>query len=151
MLDLFFVSYRGDVYIPEKVVSEVTISNKDEAKSIKRYIENKKINIVKVKNATLVRKLMDDFNIDVGEAEVLVLADEKKVGIVATDDRNAIRACKILKLDFVTAISFLIRAVEKGLLPKDEGVIKLQKLQSIGRYSKHILDDAARQIQGGGK
>lgn len=42
MLDLFFVSYRGNVYIPEKVVSEVTISDKDEAKSIKKYIENKK-------------------------------------------------------------------------------------------------------------
>ena len=32
---------------------------------------------MKVKNATLVRKLMDDFNIDFGDAEVLVLADEK--------------------------------------------------------------------------
>jgi hypothetical protein len=43
----------------------------------------------------------------------------------------------------------LIRAVEKGLLSKDEGVIKLEKLQSIGRYSKQILDDAAQQIKGG--
>jgi len=77
------------------------------------------------------------------------LAGEKKAGIVATDDRNAIRACKLLKLEFVTAVSFLIRAVEKGVLSKDEGIVKLKRLHSIGRYSKQILEDAAQQIQGG--
>ncbi len=37
-----------------------------------------------------------------------------------------------------------LQAVEKGLLSIDEGVIKLEKLKSIGRYSKQILDDTAR-------
>ena len=104
---------------------------------------------MKVKNVALVKRFMDDFSIDAGEAEALTLAGEKKAGIVATDDRNAIRACKLLKLEFVTAVSFLIRAVEKGVLSKDEGIVKLKQLQSIGRYSKQILDDAAQQIQGG--
>ena len=104
---------------------------------------------MKVKNVALVKRFMDDFSIDAGEAVALTLAGEKKAGIVATDDRNAIRACKLLKLEFVTAVSFLIRAVEKGVLSKDEGIVKLRQLQSIGRYSKQILDDAAQQIQGG--
>ena len=104
---------------------------------------------MKVKNVALVKRFMDDFSIDAGAAEALTLAGEKKAGIVTTDDRNAIRACKLLKLEFVTAVSFLIRAVEKGVLSKDEGIVKLRQLQSIGRYSKQILDDAAQQIQGG--
>ncbi len=108
-----------------------------------------KIDVVKVKNVALVKRLMEDFSIDVGEAEAITLASEKKAGIVATDDRNAIRACKLLKLEFVTAVSFLMRAVEKGMISRDEGIIKLEKLQSIGRYSKQILDDAAQQIRGG--
>jgi predicted nucleic acid-binding protein len=149
VLDLFLSNFEGTVVVPEKVRLEVTESSKEGAESINRYIEDKKIGVVKVKNTTLVKRLMNDFSIDAGEAETLTLASGEKACIVATDDRNAIRACKLLKLEFVTAVSFLIRAVEKGLLSKDEGAIKLEKLQSIGRYSKQILDDAARQIKGG--
>jgi len=149
VLDLFLSSFEGTVIILEKVRLEVTRSDKEDAESINRHIKDKKIGVVKVKNVALVKRFMDDFSIDAGEAEVLTLAGEKKAGIVATDDRNAIRACKLLKLEFVTALSFLIRAVEKGVLSKDEGIVKLKKLQSIGRYSKQILDDAAQQIQGG--
>jgi predicted nucleic acid-binding protein len=149
VLDLFLSSFEGTVIIPEKVRLEVTRSDKEDAESINRHIGDKKISVVKVKNVALVKRFMDDFSIDAGEAEALTLAGEKKAGIVATDDRNAIRACKLLKLEFVTAVSFLIRAVEKGVLSKDEGIVKLKQLQSIGRYSKQILDDAAQQIQGG--
>jgi predicted nucleic acid-binding protein len=105
--------------------------------------------VAKIKNTALAQKFSEDFNIDAGEAEALVLAIEKKAPIVATDDRNAIRACKILKLDFITAVAVPIRVVEKGLIEKDEGLVKLQKLQSVGRYSKAIIKDAEQQIQGG--
>jgi len=128
---------------------EVTRSDKEDAESSNRYTEHKKIGVMKVKNVALVKRLMGDFSIDAGEAEALTLAGEKKAGIAATDERNAIRACKLLKLEYVTAVSFLIRAVEKGVLSKDEGIINLKKLQSIGRYGTQILDDAAQQIQGG--
>ena len=149
VLDLFLSNFEGAVVIPEKVRLEVTESSKEGAGSISRYIEDEKISVVKVKNAALVKRLMNDFSIDAGEAEALTLASGEKACVVATDDRNAIRACKLLKLDFVTAVTFLIRAVEKKLLSKREGLIKLHKLQLIGRYSKQILDDAARQITGG--
>lgn len=33
----------------------------------------------------------------------------------------------------------LIRAYEKKLITEDEAVIKLQKLDSIARYSRHII------------
>ena len=149
VLDLFLSNFEEAVIIPDKVRLEVTRSSKEGAESIGRYIEDKKIGVVKVKNAALVKRLMDDFSIDAGEAETLTLASGEKASIVATDDRNAIRACKLLKLEFVTAVSFLIRSVEKGVLSKEEGIIKLEKLQSIGRYSKQILDDAAKNIEGG--
>jgi predicted nucleic acid-binding protein len=149
VLDLFLSSFEGDVLIPEKVKVEVLRAGKEDAESINTYIESNKIRVVKVKSEAIVKKLMDDFSIDIGEAEALTLATEKKAGIVATDDRSAIRACKLLKLEFVTAVSFLIRAEEKRLISKDEGIMKLKRLQSIGRYSKQILDDAARRIQGG--
>jgi predicted nucleic acid-binding protein len=149
VLDLFLSSFGGEVVIPEKVRLEVIRQDKVEVESISRYIADNKILVMKVNNVALVKKLMVDFSIDGGEAEMLTLAGEQNAGIVATDDRNAIRACKTLKIEFVTAMAFLIRAVEKGLLSKDEGMRKLRMLQSIGRYSKQILDDAALQIHGG--
>jgi len=110
VLDLFLSSFRGTVIISETVASEAAKPGKEGAELIIRCIEEKKISVMKVRSAALVKKLMNDFSIDVGEAEALTLAGEKSAGIVATDDRNAIRACKLLKFDFVTAVSFLVLA-----------------------------------------
>lgn len=105
--------------------------------------------ISKVKDRGQVSKLMKDFSIDDGEAEAISLAFQENIPIVATDDRNAIRACKMLKIDFVTTIAILLRAFEKKLIDEEKAVIKLQKLQSIGRYSKAIIDDAEKRLRGG--
>jgi predicted nucleic acid-binding protein len=148
-LDLFISQVQAGAWMPQKVKSEVTAEEREETRFIVRCIEDGKIIVAKIKNTALAQKLSDDFNIDAGEAEALALAIEKKASIVATDDRNAIRACKILKLDFITAVAVLIRAVEKGLIEKDEGLARLHKLQSVGRYSKAIIEDAEQQIQGG--
>ena len=91
---------------------------------------------------------MEDFNIDEGEAEMLTLAIQEKALLVATDDRNAIKACKIMKLDFTTAIAILVRACEKGLIQADEAFSKLRILQSFARYNKTIIETARNQIEG---
>ncbi len=104
-----------------------------------------------VKNGKPTKKLMDDFNIDTGEAEAIILALQEKVSIIATDDRNAIRACKILKIEFTTAIAVLIRAFEKNLIDKDEALIKLRKLELVARYSRAIVEDSRKRIEGGGR
>ncbi len=149
LLDLFITDVRGSVIIPEKVRSEAVTADKEEVQSIVRLLQEKKISVVKVKNASLRKKLMGDFSIEAGEAESLALALEHKNPIVATDDRNAIRACKMLKLEFITAVTVLVRAVEKGMIDKDEGLVKLQKLQAVGRYRMTIIEDAVRLIKGG--
>ncbi|MBI5971474.1 MAG: hypothetical protein HY884_10020 [Deltaproteobacteria bacterium] len=120
-----------------------------ETPQIAGLIADEKINILKVEDGKLLQKLIDDFNIDSGEAEAIALALNKKTAIVAADDRNAIRACKFLKINFVTAVSILIRAVEKRLLSKNEAVLKLEKLESVGRYKGAIIGDARRRIKGG--
>ena len=115
---------------------------------MEKLIQDGGIDVLRIRDKKLVSKLMDDFNIDEGEAEVLTLAIEKKASLVGTDDRNAIRACKVMKLNFTTAIAILVRACEKGLLQADEGLAKLQKLQSFARYKKGIIETARNQIQG---
>jgi predicted nucleic acid-binding protein len=121
----------------------------EEVPLITKLISEKKIKVMKVKEKEKVKKLMMDFNIDRGEAEAILLALQKGCRVIATDDRNAIKACKLLKLDFITVISILTRAFEKGLIERDEALAKLDKLSSVGRYSKKIINDATERITGG--
>ncbi|MBI4746017.1 MAG: hypothetical protein HY786_05650 [Deltaproteobacteria bacterium] len=149
MLELFISNYKRRLLIPEMVRAEVCVKGKEETPLITRLIAENKIEVVKIGYGGAGKKLMDDFNIEVGEAEALLLAVQEGAEAIATDDRNAIRASKFLKLEFITATTILIRAFEKGFIDKSGAVIKLQKLQSVGRYSKAIIDDAMRQIKEG--
>ncbi len=148
-LELFVANLEGEVLIPEIVSAEVLKEGKEEVPLIKALIDTKKIQISRLKDEKQTRKLMNDFNMAAGEAEAIVIALRKGSYVAATDDRNAIRACKMLRLEFITAIAVLIRAVEKRLISKEEAISKLKKLQSIGRYNKAIIEDAAKQIEGG--
>lgn len=150
ILELFISNFHSKILIPEKVMLEVSAGGGEERHLIVKLIKDRIINVLKVKNERQIKKLMEDFNIDRGEAEALTLAIQEGANIVATDDRNAIRACKLLNMDFVTAVAVLIRAAEKTLISKDEAIIKLQKLQSVGRYSKEIINASIKQINGGG-
>src|SRR5574337_30407 len=150
MLDLFISNFLGKVLIPERVMTEVGKEHREELPVIEKLIKDKKIDVLKIRNVTQIKKLMEDFTIDQGEAEAITLALKEGINVIATDDRNAIRACKMLKINFVTAIAILVRAFEKNLIDRDSAFIKLQKLQAVGRYSKAILKDATKQLKGGG-
>jgi len=148
MLDIFVTDFGKKVVISDKVWEEVLEGSSPEVPLIARLVEERGINVLGAKEEKLVRKLMEDFNIDEGEAETLTLAMEKKASLVATDDKNAIRACKVMRLDFTTAIAVLVRACERNLIQTDEALVKLQKLQSFARYKKTIIETARNQIEG---
>jgi predicted nucleic acid-binding protein len=149
MFEAFISHFHGKVIIPEKVKAEVCIEGREETPLIVKLIEDKKIRVSKAMNSALTRKLMKDFTIDAGGAEVLTLALQEKALLIASDDRNTIRACKMLKIDFTTAISILIRAFEKKFVDKEEALSKLQKLGAVARYKETIIESARKQIEGG--
>jgi predicted nucleic acid-binding protein len=148
LLETFVVNFSGELFIPNKVNDEVRCGKSEEIPFVVTLIEEKKIQVVKVREGRQIKKLMMDFTIDSGEAEAIVLALQKKGSLVGTDDKNAIRACKILKINFTTAIAVLIRTFEKKLIDKEDALVKLQKLETIARYRRAIIEDAHRQITG---
>jgi predicted nucleic acid-binding protein len=150
LLDLFVEDFGGRLAIPPNVRSEVLMGGKAETAQISNIISAEKIKVLKVKDQKLVEKFMDDFNLGRGEAEALALAFQEGAELVATDDKNAIRAAKMLKIDFVTAIAFAVRAFEKQLIEADEAKLKIEKLKSVGRYGKQIIEDALVRIEKGG-
>jgi len=148
LFELFMSDYKRSLVIPKKVKTEVCVEGREETPYLKNLIQEGQIEVLTAKNPRQKRKLMVDFNIDEGEAEALLLALQKAAELIATDDRNAIRAAKLLKIDFVTAIGFLIRATEKKLIKRDEALFKLEKLRVFGRYSLPIIENAKIKIKG---
>jgi predicted nucleic acid-binding protein len=80
------------------------------------------------------------------EAQALALDREGDDAIVATDDRNAIRACKALRIGFVTSLGILVRSVEKDLLSPEDANRILDRLVIYGRLRKDVVEEARRQI-----
>jgi hypothetical protein len=149
ILDVFISNFSGQVIIPKKVHEEVLIKDDTANLQIINLIKSGMINVIILNNKGMQRRLMEDFNIDLGEAEAIILALDNKGAVIATDDKNAIKACKLLKIEFITAISILIRAAEKQLFSKREALIKLEGLKTIGRYKQLIITDARQIINGG--
>ena len=61
------------------------------------------------------------YKIAQSEASVLALARDKQA-ILATDDGQAIKACKIFGLKFVTAIHFLEEHTEQSQAARESGL-----------------------------
>ncbi|MEK6869017.1 MAG: hypothetical protein AABX74_02220 [Nanoarchaeota archaeon] len=146
ILDRFLRDYKGDVIIPGKVEKESTNDTTFEALLIKKKIKEGRIKVRHVQSDK-VRKIIEDFNVNSGEAEAIILALTNKNGTLATDDKNAINACKLLDVPFTASIHILLRAKEKNLMTMEEARAKLDKLSKYGRLKKIIIEDARRRLK----
>ncbi len=75
LLEIFVSSFRGKILIPEKAKAETCIKGKEETPLILKLINDKKIYVVNVKKDKQIKMIMEDFSIDIGEAEALILAN----------------------------------------------------------------------------
>ena len=147
LLDLFLNSFKGRVLISKKVEEECCKKKSFDALLIKKRIEGKRIIVKKIRNHKLCIKIASDFDLCDGEAEAIALALQENAEILGTDDRNAINACRLLKIPFTSAIGILVRAKEKKLIGHEESLLKLNELKVYGRYSKQIIDDAKKKLE----
>ena len=136
------------IVIPPKVKEECLFKESLDALLIKTLIAEGKIKVEKAGNQEAVRKLRADFRIEAGEAQALWLG--KRLGVpLAVDDGPTIKACKVLGVQFVTAIHFLINLRARGKLELPLALAKLDALAAYGRYSRKIIEDTARRLKGG--
>jgi len=136
------------IVIPPKVKEECLFKESLDALLIKTLIAEGKIKVEKAGNQEAVRKLRADFRIEAGEAQALWLG--KRLGVpLAVDDGPMIKACKVLGVQFVTAIHFLINLRARGKLELPLALAKLDALAAYGRYSRKIIEDAAQRLRGG--
>ena len=147
LLDAFIDDYKKVVIIPQEA-NEECCSKKDsfDALLIRKRIEEKKIKTARIHNIELCERFIKDFSIDRGEAEALVLFLEKKALLLAVDDKNAIKACKILKIPFVSALTILVRLVARGIIETDDARKKIDILAKYGRYKDTMIEEARERL-----
>ena len=139
ILDKIIKHLQENLAITNQVYNESTSKiDAYDAKIIKKRIEEKAIRKRGIKNLELYKNIQDDFNLGKGEAETIVLCLENKISLI-TDDKKAMKACKILRIKFTTVPNLLIRLYNKGLMTKIEADLYLKRLEKFGRYSNDIL------------
>ena len=147
-LDLFLSGSNLKVAIPAEVEKECcAVKQSLDALMIRKAIAESRIRVVSVKNKKMIARLTEDFALGKGEAETIALALAKKTPVVGIDDKNGINACKLLGLEFTTAMGILIRMREKRLLALDTALGKLAALGMYGRYKQSIMEDARNRLE----
>jgi predicted nucleic acid-binding protein len=149
LLESFLKHSGNEAAMPKEVEREsCAVKSSPDALMIERAISENKIKVKSVKNKGLRDKLRSDFGLGRGEAEAIALALSESAELVAIDDRNGINACKLLRIGFTTALGILVRMREKGLIGKDEALLRLRALERYGRYKAEIVADARRKLEG---
>ena len=147
ILDNFINDYEGKLLVPREVEKESCERKMSfDALLIRKRIQEKIIGVANISNASLCARLMEDFRLGRGEAEALVLSIERRAKLVATDDKNAIKACKLLKLSFTSAIAILIRLLEKGVIDTEKAKEAINALIKYGRYRSEIVREAKQRL-----
>jgi len=149
LLDAFVEAVRQPVVMPKEVERECYGRREAlDAHLIARAITEKRITVRIVRQQKQYERLRCDFPLGRGEAEAVTLALASAGALVATDDRQAINACKLLKIPFITALTVLVRMREKGLLSTEEAKSKLEMLVRYGRYKQRTIDAARLELEG---
>ena len=123
-LDLIEKIYE-QVIIPEAVNEEVVISgkSKENVEKIVKLIEKEILEVVKVKNRSLVKSFQ--MNLDYGESEVLALAIDMDASLIIIDEKEARQVAEIYNLNKTGFIGILIKAEKLGLIDSAIGLIDL--------------------------
>ena len=117
----------SEIFIPEAVKREVMSGGKDSF-GVKEIKTQKWIKTKKIRNKLAKEYLLTE--IDDGEAEVIILAEELKASFIIIDDKLARKIAKLRGFNVVGTLRLLVAAKEKGLVNEVKPLI--EKLQKAG-------------------
>lgn len=139
ILDNAIKHLKKKMAITEQVYIESTSKTDSfDAKIIKKRVEEKAILKKGIKNLNLYQKIRADFNLGKGEAEAIVFCLENKTSLL-TDDKKAMNACKVLRIEFTTAPNLLTALYKRKLIKKNEADLYLKRFEKFGRYDDEVL------------
>ncbi|MEX2689675.1 MAG: DUF3368 domain-containing protein [Candidatus Njordarchaeum guaymaensis] len=124
-LELLFKMFNT-VQIPYEVKVKVVNRGRKQGYSdaflVEKAIKNGEIIVHKLKEAEILeaKRIADTFNIDLGEAQVIVLAKRKNEKIVIVDDLIARKAAEMNDLKPRGTLSILLESIRRKILSKED-------------------------------
>ena len=102
----------GEIYIPQAVYDEVVVFGREKGGAKRKVSRAKWVKVKEVKDRLAVEVLLDE--LDLGEAEAIVLAREIKADWVLMDEKKGRRKLEQLGLQKIGTIGLLLKAKEMG-------------------------------------
>ncbi|NOX61772.1 MAG: DUF3368 domain-containing protein [Chloroflexi bacterium] len=141
LLNRFSLLHRlfSEVYLPEAVYEEVVVrgSGQPGAKETQIAIDDGWLRRIAVQDRIAVENLLDE--LDIGEAETLVLAREINVRRVLLDDRAARNKAGLVGLAVTGTVGVLLLARKVGVIDSIQGDLD-QLIESNFRISRELYD-----------
>jgi len=124
----------NEVFIPNAVMSEIRAKNDDATLKIKQALKTW-LQVKIIKNQEAVNLLLAD--LDIGEAEVIVLANEIKADRLLLDDYNARRFARRIEIPITGTLGILLTAKLQGKIPSVKN--EIEGLQKYGFWANKAL------------
>src|SRR3990172_13183463 len=124
-LELLFELF-GEVYIPQAVYDETVTFGREEGIAKQAVASADWIHVVEVKNKLAVDILLDEM--DLGEVETIILAEEINADWVLMDEKKGRRKLTQLNIPKIGTIGILLKARQLGLIPTLKS--EIEKLQN---------------------
>ncbi len=128
----------GEILIPGAVKREVISGGKDSF-GFKEVSEEKWIKTMKIKNESAKKYLLTD--LDDGEVEAIVLAEETGANLIVMDDRLGRKVAKLRGYNVIGTLRLLAIAKDKGIIPEVKS--RLERLKAIGFW---VSEDVCKAI-----
>ncbi|HLC63528.1 MAG TPA: hypothetical protein VJJ21_04385 [Candidatus Nanoarchaeia archaeon] len=142
-----FINLAPPIQIPREIEREA-IFEKDsyDARLIDKLIKEGKIRII-VAEKEKIKKIINAFHLDEGEAAAYSLFNPRKHKAILTDDGELIKLCKLEKIPFLCAMAIVIRLYEKKKLSREAALNKLEILNKEGRYTKELYEHFKKEVK----
>ncbi len=127
----------GEIYIPPAVYTETVIAGREEGGAKREVSTANWIKTVSVQDRLAVEVLLDEM--DLGEAEAIVLAREIGAEWVLMDERKGRRKLGQIGVNRIGTLGILLKAKQTGLLDKIRPDIEKLRQQSFS-ISQDVID-----------
>lgn len=127
----------GEVYIPQAVYDEAVIKGREEGGAKREVSTATWIKVVGVKDRLAVEVLLDEM--DLGEAEAIVLAREIGADWVLMDEKKGRRKLSQMSINKIGTLGILLKAKQVGLLPAIRPEIEKLRQQGFS-ISQDVID-----------
>lgn len=132
----------GRLYIPEAVYREAVVAGREAGGAKQEVSTATWIETVKVQDRLAVEVLLDE--LDLGEAETIVLARELNAAWVLMDEKKGRRKVTELGLDKIGTVGILLKAKQAGLLSQIGPDVERLRRQGVS-ISQQVIEAVLRQ------